>query len=113
MYKYVVNNDTARLVTTARHHVSLSPHLRSDTMCGGRDLQLSFDEDNCTVTAPEGSPYTITGTGTFESDAYTWGGKPRNGIELNYTVVDGANNTYEASEVIGRASCRERVCLYV
>src|SRR3546814_21020095 len=62
--KYVVNNDIARLVTTARHQVSLSTHFRSDTMSGELDLLLSFDGNNCTVTAPEGSPYTITGTGT-------------------------------------------------
>lgn len=97
--KFVVNNDISRLLTTGRHQVALTTHFRSTIMEGEIQLLLDFEGNSCTVSAPEDSPYSVTGTGTFKDDAYTWGNKPRNGIELNYTVSDGTNS-YEASEVL-------------
>ena len=96
--KYVENNGTAKMVTTARKQVALSLNLNSEIMTGSIDMLLAFDGDNCTVSAAEGSDYTISGTGEFKSNAYSWGNKDRNGIVLNYTVSDG-ENTYEASDV--------------
>lgn len=96
--KYVENNSTAKMVTTARKQVALSLNLNSEIMTGSIDMLLAFDGDNCTVSAAEGSDYTISGTGEFKSNAYSWGNKDRNGIVLNYTVSDG-ENTYEASDV--------------
>jgi hypothetical protein len=49
--------------------------------------------------APEGSAYTISGTGEFKTKAYNWGNKDRDGIVLNYTVIDGTH-TYEAGDVL-------------
>lgn len=96
---YVENNGTLKLVTTGRHQVSVSAFLKSEVMAGEVNLVLTFDGNNCTVTAAEGAPYTVSGTGVFKSDAYVWGNKDRNGIELNYTVSDGTN-TYEAKDVL-------------
>src|SRR5690606_8813793 len=97
--KYVVDNDITKLVTTGRDQVSLATHFRSVAMEGELNLLLTFDGNSCTVSAPEDSPFAVSGTGTFQSGAYSWGNKARNGIELNYTVSDGTF-TYEASEVL-------------
>lgn len=97
--KYVENNTTLKLVTTGRYQVSVSTFLKSDVMTGEVDMLLSFNGNNCTITAAEGSPYTISGTGLFKSNAYAWGNKERNGIELSYTVSDDTN-TYEANDVL-------------
>lgn len=96
---YVENNPTTKLVTTGRYQVTLTTNFHSNIMTGNYTLLLNFDGNNCTVSAPEGSPYSITGTGTFKPNAYNWGNKERNGIELNYTVSD-ETNKYEANEVL-------------
>ena len=97
--KYIESNPTTNLVTTGRREVTLSTFLRSEVMNAEIAMVVTFDGDNCTVTAAEGSPYTITGSGVFKSKAYSWGNKDRDGIELNYTVSDGVN-TYEANDVL-------------
>lgn len=96
---FVENNSTASLVTTGRNTVSLSTFFRSEIMTGSLDLELTFSGNNGTVSAPDGSAYTITGTGEFKEKEYRWGNKDRDGIVLNYTVNDGVN-TYTASEVL-------------
>lgn len=103
---YVESNPTSRLITTGRNEVALRMFLRSqimpadpDVMPEYADIVLTFDGANCTVTAAESSPYTVSGTGVFKADEYTWGNKSRDGIELNFTVSDGVN-TYEASDVL-------------
>mgnify|MGYP001114971807 CR=1 FL=1 len=63
------------------------------------NMLLTFNGDNCTITAAEGSPYTISGSGVFKSKEYEGGNKERNGIELNFTVSDG-KNTYKANDVL-------------
>ncbi|GAA5224938.1 DUF5627 domain-containing protein [Membranihabitans marinus] len=96
---FVVNNTTSKLVTTGRNSVEMVTSLRSTVMTGEVKMVLTFEGDNCTIAAAEGSDYEISGTGAFQSNAYEWGNKDRNGIVLNYTVSDG-NNTLEASEVL-------------
>ena len=95
----LVDNSTSDLVTIGRNKVSLSTFLHSDIMTGEIKMVLDFNEKNCTITAAEGSSFTITGTGVFKSNAYEWGNKERNGIELTYQVSDGVN-TYEANDVL-------------
>lgn len=97
--KYIESNPVTRLITTGRHEVTLNTFLRSDVMNAEVDMVLSFDGNNCTITAAEGSPYTITGSGVFKSKAYSWGNKERDGIELTYTVSDGVN-TFEGNDVL-------------
>lgn len=97
--KYVEQNETSKLVTTGRYQVSINTFLHSDIMGGNVDMLLTFDGNNCSVTAPEGSIYSISGTGVFKPKAYTWGNKDRDGIELNFTVSDGTN-TYEGTDVL-------------
>ncbi len=95
----LVDNSTSDLATTGKNSVSLTTFLQSDIMTGEVTLELTFDGDNCTVTNSEGSSYTIAGSGVYKSNAYEWGNKERNGIELTYTVTDGTN-TYEANDVL-------------
>jgi hypothetical protein len=96
---YVENNTVAKLVTTGRNQVSFSTFFRSKIMTGEIKMLLNFTGNTCTITADAGSPYTITGTGTFQSKKYTWGNKERDGIVLNYTVSS-ATNKYVADEVL-------------
>ncbi|MPN54738.1 hypothetical protein SDC9_202415 [bioreactor metagenome] len=63
------------------------------------NLILTFNGNNCTVSAPTGSPYTITGSGEFQSKKYSWGNKERDGIVLNYTISDGTH-VYQANDVL-------------
>lgn len=97
--KYVENNGTTRLVTTGRNEVSLNMFLRSEVMTGEVNMVLTFNGNNCTITAAEGSPYTISGTGVFKSKEYAWGNKERDGIDLSFSVSDG-EHTYEANDVL-------------
>ena len=97
--QYVEKNPTVKLVTTGRYQVSLSTYFQSSVMTGAIKMLLTFSGNNCTITAPLGSSYTITGTGEFQSKKYNWGNKERDGIVLKYTISDGVN-TYEADDVL-------------
>lgn len=96
---YVENNSVAKLTTTGRYQVSVTTNFRSTKMTGNYTMLLTFNGNNCTVSAPAGSTYTITGTGEFKSKAYEWGNKKRDGIVLKYTISN-ATNKYEADEVM-------------
>lgn len=95
----VVNNLTTKLVTTGRHQVSVRTFLNSKVMASEINMLLNFNGNNCTVTAAQGSSYTMSGTGEFKSKAYEWGGKKRDGIVLKYSVSDG-KHTYIANDVL-------------
>lgn len=97
--QYIVNNSTTKLVTTGRNEVAMATNLRSDTLGGEIQMVLNFEGDKCTISAAEGSPYKISGTGEFKKGAYEWGNKTRNGIEIKYTVTD-STLTYEAEETL-------------
>jgi len=96
---YVENNSVAKLVTSGRNQVSLLTNFRSKIMTGNYSMVLTFSGNSCTITAPTGSAYTITGTGELKKQAYEWGNKKRDGIVLKYTVSN-ATNKYEADEVL-------------
>jgi len=96
---YVENNFTAKLITSGRYQVTVSAPFRSTKMTGTYSMVLTFNGNNCTVSAPAGSAYTISGTGEFKSKAYEWGNKKRDGIVLKYTVSN-TTNKYEADEVM-------------
>lgn len=97
--QYVESNPVVLLSTSGRLQVALTAAFRSNTIKGNYSMLLTFNGNNCTVSAPSGSAYTISGTGEFKSKAYTWGNKTRDGIVLNYNVSNGTN-TYSASEVL-------------
>jgi hypothetical protein len=97
--KYVENNPVSKLITTARNQVSVKMIPQSAIVTGEVTLLLTFNGKNCTVTAPEGSAYTASGTGEFKSKAYTWGNKSRDGIVLKFSVTKGTQ-TYEADDVL-------------
>jgi len=97
--KYVEYYPTVKLVTTGRYQVSISTFFQSEIMENSLDLILTFNGNSCTVSGPENSPYTISGTGEFQSKKYSWGNKDRDGIVLNYTISDGTH-VYEASDVL-------------
>jgi hypothetical protein len=96
---YVENNMVTMLTTTARYQVSLNMLFKSTKVTGNLKMLLTFNGNTCTLSAPDGSTYTVSGTGTFKTKAYNWGNKERDGIELKYTVTT-ATNTYEATDVL-------------
>jgi hypothetical protein len=96
---YVENNPAVLLTTTGRYQVSLPTSFRSTKISGLYTILLTFSGTKCTVSAPAGSPYTITGTGDFVAKKYTWGNKERDGITLTYKVSNGTY-TYEATETL-------------
>jgi hypothetical protein len=96
---YVENNPAVLLTTTGRYQVSLPTSFRSTKITGLYTILLTFNGTKCIVSAPAGSPYTITGTGDFVSKKYTWGAKDRDGITLSYKVSN-ATYTYEATETL-------------
>ncbi|WP_343702387.1 DUF5627 domain-containing protein [Chitinophaga sp.] len=98
-HKFVTSNPVTKLATSGRHQVTTSTFMRSKVMTGEISLILNFTGNNCTVSAPAGAGYTITGTGEFKKDAYEYGDKKRNGIVLNYVVSRGGQ-TYNASDVL-------------
>lgn len=95
--KYVEKYPIVQLLTSGRYSVTVSTFFQSKVMEGNLNLVLTFSGNSCTVSAPEGAPYTISGTGQFKSKEYEWGNKKRDGIVLNYQVSDGTN-LYEANE---------------
>lgn len=97
--KYVEKYPTLKLITAGRYQVSINTFFQSAIMENSLDLILTFNGNSCTVSGPGDSPYTISGTGEFQSKKYSWGNKERDGIVLNYTVSDGAH-VYEASDVL-------------
>jgi len=97
--KYVENYPVVKLITTGRYQVSISTFFQSEIMENSVNLFLTFNGNNCTVSAPADSPYTISGTGEFQSKKYSWGNKERDGITLNYTISDGTY-VYQSNEVL-------------
>jgi len=97
--KYVENNPTAKLVTTGHYQVSISVNFESKIITGSLSMLLNFSGNNCTITAPEGASYAVSGSGEFKSKAYNWGNKERDGIVLNYTVTND-KGSYTAADVL-------------
>jgi hypothetical protein len=96
---YVVNDPVVKLTTTARNQVTATTTFSSKIFTGDYTMLLNFTGDDCQVTAPAGSPYTISGTGKFQKDAYEWGDEKRDGIALSVDISDGTN-TYHAEDVL-------------
>ena len=96
---YVENNPVVKLTTTARYQVSMSTNFKGSKLSGNYNMLLTFNGNNCTITNPAGTTYTITGTGSFKTKEYEWGDKKRDGIVLTYTVTSGTYK-YEASETL-------------
>lgn len=88
---YIVNYPTESLVTTGRYQVGLTMFLNSETFGDEVSMLLTFNGEDCSISAPEGSAFAISGSGSFKPNAAVWGDKDRDVIEINYTVSDGKN----------------------
>ncbi|MBC5634598.1 DUF5627 domain-containing protein [Parabacteroides hominis] len=98
-HKYVEDCPKVNLVTTGRYQVSLSLGLKSEIFKENLPLLLDFNENNCTISSPANSAYSVTGNGEFKPKAYSWGNKERDGIVLNYTVKKEDGSIYVANDV--------------
>jgi len=97
---YVENNAVTKLSTTGRFQVSFSTLFKSVKVTGPLELLLTFNGNNCSISAPPGSNYTVTGNGSFKTKEYEWGNKKRDGIVLDYTVTTNTGMKYEAKETL-------------
>ncbi len=97
--KYPEQNPVVKLITTERHQVSLKTFFKSQEYTGEFEILLNFNGNNCTVSAPESSKYTITGKGVFKEKQYSWGNKNRDGIELQYSIAN-EEISYEAKDTL-------------
>lgn len=96
---YVENNPVALLTTTGRYQVTFPTSFKSTKITGAYSLVLTFNGTKCTISAPAGATYTVTGTGEFLTKKYNWGNKDRDGITLSYKVSNGTYS-YEATETL-------------
>jgi len=99
--KYVENSMNTKLTTTARNQVSASINFQSNIFSGVLSLLFTFSGNSCTVSAPAGVDYTVSGSGEFKQfkigEYEAWSNKDRNGIVVNYTVTN-SNGSYTANE---------------
>lgn len=99
--KFVESNSVYKLKTTARHQVSLTHTIESSLIVNTNvTIVFDFDGDNCTLSAPDGASYSITGSGTFKKNAYQWGNKSRNGIEYSMTLTLPDGKIYKANDTL-------------
>jgi hypothetical protein len=103
---YTEDNEVIQLTTTGRTQVSLNAFYKSQTMNGLFTLLLNFDSDdytasggvNCTVEAPAGAAYTVTGSGNYSIGSEEFGNKKRDAVYLNYTITTDTH-VYSANDV--------------
>ncbi len=86
---YIEGDEVVSMNSVAFNEVSLALNTRN----GGSDenipfeLRLSFtDEGSCTITAPAGAAYTLSGSGKYVKDAEEWGDKERDVVYLDYNI---------------------------
>lgn len=97
--QFVEKNPVVKLVTTGRYQVSMNSFFNSQKIMGQFSILLDFNGKSCTISAPKGATYEVTGTGDFLEKKFRWGNKDRDGIEIRYTVKQG-DLTYEANDVL-------------
>lgn len=91
---YVEQDAIVSLTTESRTKVSMSSTFKTLLIPGSFDLTLNFATDEydieggvpCTVEAPAGAPYTVTGSGKYIMDGGEFGGKKRDLIEISYAI---------------------------
>ncbi|MCE5173781.1 MAG: DUF5627 domain-containing protein [Bacteroidales bacterium] len=100
-YKYNVDDELWKLVTTGMKTATVQGGIKSSVFSGKLNLILDFsDNGDCTVTGGAGaSNYSVTGTGKFVNDGDTWGNKKRDAIHLDYHFTDGTK-TYSATDTL-------------
>ncbi|WP_025765104.1 DUF5627 domain-containing protein [Dyadobacter tibetensis] len=94
----MVQNGVTLLTTTGRKQVAYNTSFQSEEISDNLPLLLDFTNGKCVISSAD-PQYDVTGSGSFENEAYEWGNKPRNGMELEYTVKVG-NKIYHAKETL-------------
>lgn len=101
---YIEHDAELKMATEGRTRVKVqSTSFKSKSMTGLFELVLNFASDKydtqggvaCTVEAPEGASYTVSGSGKYSIAAAEFGGKKRDLIELTYTITQD-NKEYTA-----------------
>lgn len=78
---------------------------------GNVTMELTFNDNSCTVSSYKDDPYTISGTGEFVEGGDEWGGgKPRDVIYLDYTYTDADNS--ETHSVKDTLVIRDRTAVF-
>lgn len=100
--KYVEKDEVCQAVSIAYTAVALS--LKTKAADGKTDLPFTIvlnfnDKNECTITQPAGSSYTVSGNGSFVKDGDEWGGMKRNVLHLKYDI-DFTNATYSFTDTL-------------
>lgn len=103
--KFTIDDEVTYLATKGLLKVELTPKYIYDATVGAVafPVVLTFNGDgnsaDCTVSAPEGAAYTVTGTGSFQKGGAGkyWGDRDRDMITLNYTITSG-ENTFKTTD---------------
>ena len=101
--EYIEKNEICHLKTLSMTEVEVSLKTKqSDNKDLPFTLVLTFDSNNdCTVKAPAGADYTITGSGKFvkKGDKNSWGGEDHDAIFLEY-VIDFPDVVYTINDTM-------------
>lgn len=104
--QYVEDDEIVEVATE-----SLTEALYSVEMSGSGDesvtceMLLTFDGDDCTITAVDDTNFTVRGSGDFKVDGEknSWGNQDRNALYLNYvieTTIGSEEVKYESSDTM-------------
>jgi len=103
---HVERDAVVSMETVGRSRVKVeTTSFKSKVILGSFELVLNFASDKydteggvtCTVEAPEGVSYTVSGSGKYTVNGAAFGGKDRDLIELTYTITKD-NLEYTATE---------------
>ncbi len=92
--EFVERNQVVKLSTVSMNEVDISLTTREagNLTDLAFDLRLNIDENgSCSVTAPEGASFSVSGSGNFVKDGDSWGGKDRDVLHLKYNVDFGTS----------------------
>ncbi|MBN1116437.1 MAG: DUF1735 domain-containing protein [Bacteroidales bacterium] len=87
--EYVERNQVVNLSTVSMNEVAVSLTTREAGNSSDLAFELSLNIDangSCSVKAPQGASYTVSGSGNLVKDGDSWGGEERDVFHLQYVV---------------------------
>lgn len=110
--QYTVDDEVVLVATSGFNKVYLQNIIGrgENSSPGNVTMELTFNDNSCTVSSYKDDPYTISGTGEFVEGGDEWGGKPRDVIYLDYTYTDADNS--ETHSVKDTLVIRDRTAVF-
>ncbi len=91
--KTLLDDPIVKTNTLGLNKVSYTVSNTVDGNTYNHEVILTFDSNqNCTISAPDGASYTVSGTGSYgdHKAIKAWGDKDRDQLDITYTINDGA-----------------------